>query len=842
MRGTDKKSNTNDNSKTIHEKLQQYIKAIQFFDDSSGEYIYIYDLTSERVFLTDKIREKYPIQPAEADGNDFSEWNEIVYPKDRELMNHYRNLILEGKIKSFNIAYRILDREGNKIWVRVKGALRAQEDTRSMLLVGRISEMEAGGMVDGLTGLCGTEKLTEDMKQHLKTSDGYLMILDLDNFKNLNLSWGRAFCDDILKWVARTLDNNAKYPMELYRLEGDCFAVNFIQKQREEVVSFYAAIQKSLEQICTVSAGVVGYHHADATESGELYLYAENALDQAKREGRNRMIFFSADDYQRNLKQVELVAEMKASIMDDFRGFHLVYQPQLDGQDFRLYGVEALLRYESLSRGIVSPEVFIPLLEQTGLICRVGEWILKTAISQCQKWRKYIPDLHMSINISYVQLRKNCVTDMVLNTLKREGLPGDALTLELTESGQLQNYPHFNKIFYIWKQHGIRISIDDFGTGYSSLSYLKSIDIDEVKIDKCFVEHVQYNAYNFHLLKNMIELAHSADIDVCCEGVETLEELAALRELHSDLLQGFFFSKPCTVQDFEELYIQEKAEAYQERLKKEAHIGPMDFAANKKRPKGSCSEGICNITESMDEIVYVSDLNTYELYYLNEAGRRVTGVYDYKGRKCYKVLQGKDEPCDFCTNSKLSKDRFLVWERDNKFLNKHFILKDKLIPWRGKMARVEIAVDITEKENSNREIQNRLKLERTILDSCRILMSASNLEQAVYQILKLMIEVCKGDRAYIFQSDGSSDLWKLTWEWCADGKEPSQEHISVSLDRLCDEKNTDRIVYPIIRNDKTIGFMGVDNPGNIDAGIEIIRTMAYFLSYAIVGDTNHLPV
>ncbi len=842
MRGKDKTGNTNERNKHIYERLRQYIEAAQFFDDGLDEYIYIYDLTSERVFLTDKIREKYPIPPAGEDGNDFSDWNDIVYPKDRELMDHYYRLILDGKIKSFNIAYRILDRRGNKVWVRVKGVLREKADTHSLLLVGRISEMETGGMIDGLTGLCGTEKLTEDMKQHLKTSDGYLMILDLDNFKNLNLSWGRAFCDDILKWIAGTLDANAQYPMGLYRLAGDCFAVNFIQKQREDVVSFYAAIQKSLEQICTVSAGVVGYCRGEGTDSGELYLYAENALDQAKREGRNRMIFFSADDYQRNLKQVELVAEMKASIMDGFRGFRLEYQPQVNGRDFSLYGVEALLRYESYSRGKVSPDEFIPLLEQTGLICHVGKWILETAVSQCRKWRQYIPDLHMSVNMSYVQLKKNYVTDMVLDILKKEGLPGEALTLELTESGQLQNYPHFNKIFYIWKHHGIRISIDDFGTGYSSLSYLKSIEIDEVKIDRCFVEHVQYNSYNFHLLKNMIELAHSANVDVCCEGVETIEELAALQELHTDLIQGFFFAKPCTAWAFEELYIRKESEAYQERLKKEAHIRSIGFSENKQRLKGQCNEGICNITESMDEIVYVSDLNTYELYYLNESGRRVTGVYDYKGRKCYKVLQGKDKPCDFCTNQRLSKDRFLVWERENKFLNKHFILKDKLVPWRGKTARVEIAVDITEKEASSQEIQNRLRLEQAVLDSCRILVSASDPEKAVYEVLKIMIEFCEGDRAYIFRPDGGQDRWNLTWERCAEGQAPSQSHFSGSPEQLHDESGAVRIVYPIIRNHKTVGFVGIDNPGNTEMGKELVKTIAYFLGHTVVGGTEHLLV
>ncbi len=826
----------NKNNKTVHERLQQYIDAIQFFDESLDEYIYIYDLTSERVFLTDRIREKYPIPPADDNGNDFKDWNDIVYPKDRELMDHYRELMFEGKIKSFNIAYRIMDRAGNKVWIRVKGALREKDDTQSLLLVGRISEMTSDGMIDRLTGLCGPEKLMEDMQQHLASSDGYLMVLDLDNFKNLNLSQGRPFCDNILKKVAAILDEHARYPMELYRMEGDCFAVNFIQKQREDVVTFYSAIKKSLEQICSFSAGVVNYHHTDAPDSSALYLYAENALDQAKREGKNRLVFFSEEDYQRNLKQIELVAELKNAVEHQFAGFHLEYQPQISGRDFSLYGLEALIRYESPSRGRISPEEFIPILEQTGLICPVGRWVLQTAVAQCVKWRGDFPDLHMSINMSYVQLNKNCVTDMVLDTLEKAGLPGDALTLELTESVQLQNYDHFNKIFYQWKQRGIRISIDDFGTGYSSLSYLKRIEIDEVKIDRCFVEHVQYNSYNFHLLSNMIELAHSAKIDVCCEGVETMEELMALQQLHTDLHQGFFFSKPCTVSEFERLYLIQDSQEYQERVRKEKELRSMESNEIKKRLEELCSEEVGNITESMDEIVYVSDPDTYELYYLNGTGRRLTGVYDYKGQKCYKVLQGRQSPCEFCTNSQICKDRFLIWERENKFLNKHFLLKDKLIPWKGKMARVEIAVDITEKEILSQQIQKRLHFERAILDSCRILVSEPKPEQAVYQVLKIMVEFCQGTRAYIIKPDDDGSHWTTVWEWRAEnGAVPKED----SADRL--EQEALKITHPIMRAGRTVGFIGIDNPSNTETGRELVKTMAYFLGYTIVGETKQLP-
>lgn len=826
----------NENNRKIAEKLQQYIEAAQFFDDGSDDYMYIYDLTAQRVFLTDKIREKFPIPPAGEDGNDFSAWYDIVYHKDRNLMDHYRNLLSQEKISSFNIAYRILDRAGNKVWIRVKGALRKREDTQALLIAGRISEISRGRMMDSITGLCCTEKLMEDLRQHLKTSDGYLMVLNLDDFKQLNMTQGRAFCDEVLKKVAIILEECAQEPIELYRLEGDSFAINFLEKKKEDVEAFYSTVQKGLENICTASVGVVKYRCRDAADSDTIYLYAETALDQAKKEGKNRMIFFSADNYRKNLKQMELEAELKVCVEDSCRGFYLVYQPQINSRDFSLHGVEALLRYRSPLGETISPGEFIPHLEQTGLICPVGEWVLKTAVAQCKKWRAYLPDLHVSVNMSYIQLQQEGVADMVLRVLHEAGLPGEALTLELTENVQLQNYHHFNKIFYRWKQNGIRISIDDFGTGYSSLSYLKSIAIDEVKIDRCFVNQVSYNAYNFRLLSNMIELAHSARIKVCCEGMETLEELMALQELHTDLLQGFFFARPCTVQAFEEAYICSESEAYRERKEKEANLHQLDDVQCQEFLEELRNEEIGNITESMDEVVYVSDPETYELYYLNAAGRRMTGVYDYKGSKCYKVLQGKDGPCKFCTNSQLCKDEFLIWERENTFFRRHFILKDKLIPWKGKMARVEMAIDITEKEILSQAIQKRLNLERVIVDSCKILVREPNTEKSVRQVLKIMGEFCQGDRAYVLKPCPDGKKWDLHWQWCAHGAEPVHVPVPAELERSSGEDSGQRIVHPIVRDHKTVGYVGIDNPHHAEVGKDLVKTMAYFLGYTSLGE------
>jgi diguanylate cyclase (GGDEF)-like protein len=682
----------------INEELQLYKKTVHFFSESARDYLYVLDLVNQRIYFSDKICDKYPLPLFGEEGIPLARWEAIVYPRDRRELQKDLKAIIKGIEDSHTMDYRITDREGNRVWVNGKGVVQKDEAGQPVFLAGSISELAVSQKTDSLTGLWNYDKYLEDMADCLTQCSGCLMVLGIDNFKSINVKNGRTFGNYILKTMTEVLENLAESPLHLYRLAGDCFAVNFPGTYREKALDFYNSVKREMEKYCTVSAGVASYHCKDEMDGGQVYQYAENALDRAKREGKNTLVFFSSDDYQKNLEQIALQDEMRASVRNNCSGFYLCYQPQIDSRDYSLYGAEALLRYESPSRGIVGPEEFIPLLEQSGMICQVGMWVLQTAVRQCREWREKIPEFHISVNISYVQLRQKGIKEAVLELLQQSDLPGEALTLEVTESMQLQDYSYFNKIFYEWKRYGIQISIDDFGTGYSSLSYLKSIEVDETKIDRCFISRIQHNAYNYRLLSNMIELAHSARIKVCCEGVETEEELLALRELKPDVLQGFLFARPYEKEDFERIYIFKETEEYQNREKREEKLLRLDFHTQGQVLENLRQEEIGTIAEGMDEIIYVSDVETYELYYMNAQGRKITGIYDYKGRKCYEVLQGKKEPCEFCTNGQLCKSKFHVWERENAFLGSRYILKDKLISWRGRKARLEMAINMEEWE------------------------------------------------------------------------------------------------------------------------------------------------
>ena len=554
----------------IQREMEQYLNTIQLWDESMDDHLFLWDLQEDRVYFADSIYEKYPIVKSENGTTSIQDWTRIIYKRDLNAVSQTFRKVKENKCKTYNLEYRILDKSGNRDWVNSRGSVRFDSQGRARFVAGRVSDTMFRNRTDGLTGLLNSVKLMEDLETCLKRGDtGCLMILGIDNLKNINIKHGMSYGNWILALVAEVMEEVNELPSLVYRLNGDCFAINLVKYSREEAERLYRTIQQSVEKYCTVSAGAVLYDEKSVKDNGILYQYAENALDSAKKEGKNRLIFFSIDNYEKKLNMIELLEELQNSVKNGFQGFYLCYQPQIKGDDFTLFGAEALLRFSSPSRGTVSPAEFIPILEQTGLICQVGAWVLETALIQCREWRRHIPGVHINVNISYIQLRQKDIAASVLDVLERVGISGEALTLEVTESIQLQDYEYFNQIFSQWKRQGVKIAIDDFGTGYSSLSYLKSIEIDEVKIDRCFVRQIQNSAYNYQLLRNVIELAHSVHIRVCCEGVETEEELFSLMELHPDVIQGYLFAEPYEKEKFEAVYMKPEVEEYRKRIVQE---------------------------------------------------------------------------------------------------------------------------------------------------------------------------------------------------------------------------------------------------------------------------------
>lgn len=551
-------------------KIQEYLQIIKAVSASTDDYLYLTEYDTGRAYFTNNIHEKYQLPPCGEDGIKLEDWVKTIYPRDVGPVLADLQRVFDGTQTTHNVEYRLLDRKGNRCWISCRGTMIQDDDGQPLLLLGRVSDTVLGQKTDILTGFFNGRKYAEDITASLnRGQSGCLLILGLDNFKDINIKYGRAYGNHLLKQFAELLEEHVAAIYPAYRLDGDRFALNLYGQNEEGTRQIYEHIRQSVT-FGTLSGGAVLYSAGSSSDGETLFQYAESALDRAKKDGKNRLFFFSIDDYKQHQNSLELLAEMRHSIQHDFEGFFLCYQPQMQCQGCRICGVEALLRFHSAARGgIVSPAEFIPLLEQSRLIVPVGEWVLRTALAACRKWRLSLPCLRISVNLSYIQLLEENITSTILDILKESGLPGDALTLELTESVQLQNYEYYNRIFYRWEIAGIRIAIDDFGTGYSSLGYLKSLCLDEIKIDRCFVSGIQHSSYNYRLMRNTIELARGSQIHVCCEGVETEDELTILKELLPDTLQGYLFAPPCTSDIFEQLYIDSDSKSFRNRLQLE---------------------------------------------------------------------------------------------------------------------------------------------------------------------------------------------------------------------------------------------------------------------------------
>lgn len=557
-------SRTNEKKWTA-KSMAGYLNTLVFLNESTDDHLYLWELAEDRLRFASQISEKFAL-PEREEGYLMEEWLEIVYFRDRAALKQELEQLRSGELDTHNQEYRLLDRENKWIWVRARGKLIFGLDGRPERMIGLISDRELGTKTDPVTGLMNMARLLEDLDELLARGEkGHLFILGIDNFKNINIKYGRGTGDRILKGIADVLEDAAAGAGRVYRLDGDCFAAVLPGGEEKEVIGLYEKMQERLQGICSVSAGAAAYPMTGMADGSVLCQYAENALDHAKKQGKNILSFFSIEDYRQQLSRIDLQNELLKSIRRGYKGFEIWYQPKLDTLTGRTRGAEALMRYHSPSRGEVPPDEFIPILEQTGMICSTGKWIMEKAFNQCRKWREKLPDFGISVNISYVQLREEHIAEAVLQILERTGLPGKAVTLEVTESMQLEDCDYFNRLFDRWEKVGIQIAIDDFGTGYSSLGYLSRLQIDEIKMDRCFVSQVQQNTYNYQLLDNMIELAKSRKIRVCCEGVETENELEVLQRLEPELVQGYYPGRPCTEEQFEREYIDARRLPYQKK-------------------------------------------------------------------------------------------------------------------------------------------------------------------------------------------------------------------------------------------------------------------------------------
>lgn len=417
---------------------------------------------------------------------------------------------------------------------------------------------------DTLTGLPNRSQFNDSLMHSMRQAAEHhwslaVLFLDVDRFKNVNDTLGHTIGDELLRQFSSRLVDCLRVRDTIGRFGGDEFAaILMLPEGAQNAVVVVDKIREVLrrpfdlkghEVTVTASIGISVFPD-DAADPDTLIQYADTAMYRAKEAGRDAFRFFTAEMNAQSMARLELENALRRAIEND--EFVLHFQPKVNISSGRISGAEVLIRWQRPGHGMVSPALFIPILEETGLIVRVGSWVINEACRKIAHWRRTSAGaVHLSVNVSGIQFFVGGLEEEVLRAIKEHDISPELLELELTESSLMSNAEETITVLQNLKALGIKISIDDFGTGYSSLAYLKRFPIDKLKIDIAFVREVTSNPDDAAIVLAIINMAHSLKLDVIAEGVEKDAQLAYLRRHGCDEMQGYYFSRPLPENEFE---------------------------------------------------------------------------------------------------------------------------------------------------------------------------------------------------------------------------------------------------------------------------------------------------
>jgi diguanylate cyclase (GGDEF)-like protein len=416
---------------------------------------------------------------------------------------------------------------------------------------------------DALTGLPNRTLILDRTEQMLARSrrdrtPAAALFIDLDNFKDINDTLGHAIGDELLKAVAARLGGVTRESDALGRLGDDEFVViseelslaagpELVAERLIDALSHPFKIGPEGTRVSVRAS--IGIAMDEKTSAEELLRHADIAMYRAKWEGRNRYAVFESGMQETMRRRLELEMDLREALAHD--QFFLVYQPTIDLRTMRPTGVEALLRWRHPERGVLRPDAFLSLLEETGLIVEVGKWVLDQACAQGAAWRAAGHPITMAVNVSGRQLDTDQITAEIEVALADSGLDPEALTIEVTETTLMRDAEETARRLTEIKRLGVRIAIDDFGTGYSSLGHLQRFPVDALKIDRSFISGLRDNREGETLVHSLVQLGKALSIETFAEGIEQQHELSLLQREACDSGQGFLFARPLDVAETE---------------------------------------------------------------------------------------------------------------------------------------------------------------------------------------------------------------------------------------------------------------------------------------------------
>ena len=553
---------------------ERYALAVRGANDG----LWDWDLEADRVFFSPRWKAMLGFDVDDV-GDSPREWLDRIHPDDRPPFRRHLDAHLSGASEHFEFEHRMRNSSGEYLWVLARGVAVRDHQKKPYRMAGSQTDITArkraehqlqhDALHDGLTGLANRVLFMDRLScaladlQRRAQPNFSVLYFDLDRFKNINDSLGHTVGDKLLLGIARRLEHFLRPGDTVARLGGDEFAILIhrvddasgaihVADRIQEVLSMNFSIDGH-DVLVTASIGIAhsstGYINPE-----EILRDADIAMYRAKAQGKARYEVFDRDMHQSAVALLKLETELRLGV---HRGdFLMNYQPIVSLERGGIVGFEGLVRWQHPERGVVMPDHFIAIAEETGLIVPLGWWVLRESCHQTRKWQRQFPSdppLWISVNMSGKLFMNSDMVDELLGILDETGLEPRSLRLEVTENVVMDHADVAVRNLMELRALGVQLSIDDFGTGYSSLSYLQRFHYDSLKIDRSFVSKLGSAGDSRAIVETILNLANSLGIGVVAEGIETADQVDRLRRMQCPHGQGFWFSRPLTVNAAEEL-------------------------------------------------------------------------------------------------------------------------------------------------------------------------------------------------------------------------------------------------------------------------------------------------
>ena len=531
--------------------------------------------TTGKLSCSDGIGRLLGVTPLKLNAITLDRLCQFIHPADFDRVRGCVELLLcTGK--SFDIECRIVCEDGTELVVNGQGEIDLQAEGATRMLCGTLlditerkkaeGEIQQLAYYDTLTGLPNRTLCQDRLRQaiaqaHRERRMVGVLILDLDRFKSVNDTLGHLYGDRVLKLVAGRLSGLLRESDTVGRLGGDEFVLILTAVSQAQDIHEIAAkilsevavpLRLDLHEVFTTGSIGVAVYPMDGEDVHALLKNADIAMYKAKELDKNNYQFFSTEMNVQIMERIMLEASLRRALAGS--EFFLVYQPQIEVNTGRIIGMEVLIRWRHPDLGMIEPDTFISVAEETGLILPIGEWVLRTACARNKAWQDAgFVKLRMAVNVSARQFKQKNLVETIEGVLAETGLDPEYLELELTESTIMTNALDAAQTLRRLKAMGVSLSIDDFGTGYSSLSYLKHFAMDRLKIDQSFVHEISTNPDDAAIAEAIIAMGHSLNLKVIAEGVELKGQLEFLRSKNCDEIQGYLLSRPLSEVAFTEI-------------------------------------------------------------------------------------------------------------------------------------------------------------------------------------------------------------------------------------------------------------------------------------------------